>query len=153
METLEERIKRHEGLKLRPYYDNAKPPKLTIGYGRCLDTHPLSPAEIAYIGHDGRKLPITPDQAQWLLERDIGACERSVAVTFPWAASMTQTRQDVLVEMVFQMGMATLLKFVHTLSAMKAGDYDDAAADMLDSAWHAQTPGRAEELADLMKNG
>jgi lysozyme len=150
-ETIEQRIERHEGLRLSAYRDSLG--KLTIGVGRCLDTHPFSPIEIAHIGHDGRSKPITEEQAYWLLDRDIQACRITVEHSFPWATDMTQIRQEVLIEMVFQMGIVTLLKFVNTLAAMKAGNYDAAANGMLQSAWHSQTPARAEELANLMRMG
>lgn len=151
-ETLEQRLMRHEGIRLRPYHDSKG--LLTTGIGRCLDTHPLSPVEIKYVGHDGCTKPITIDQAAWLLRRDIADCRMTVAHAFTWAESMTPLRQEVLIEMVFQMGLSKVQKFKHALAAMQNGTYDRAADEMLDSDWHREdSPARAEELAAYMRNG
>lgn len=163
-ETLEDRISRHEGgFRLVAYDDatgkNVVPPggeyegKLTIGAGRCLDTHPFTPEEVRYVGHDGRSYPITKEQAIWLLHRDINDCTATMEHSFPWTDGLTQIRQEVIIEMLFQLGLGTFMKFKQTIAYMKSGDAPAAAAEMLDSDWHKQTPARAEELSKLYNNG
>ena len=56
----------------------------------------------------------------------------------------------VMIEMAFQMGLAGLGKFTLFLSALRIGDYEEAARQMLDSKWAVQTPSRAEYLADIV---
>lgn len=134
METLQQRLVRHEGLRLIPYRDTLG--KLTIGIGRCLDTR-----------------GITEDEAMILLNNDIENVKNNIAKSCPFVLGLDQTRQDVLYEMCFQLGLNGILKFPKMLAAMRDHDYETAASEMLNSAWHAQTPARCEELAELMLNG
>jgi len=53
-----------------------------------------------------------------------------------------------VVEMIYQMGMAGFLGFKKTIAALKAGNYQLAAAEMLNSRWARQdSPNRAKDLA------
>ena len=52
---------------------------------------------------------------------------------------MGETRQGVLIEMVFQLGMSSVLKFKRMWAAIDAADYVAAAAAMRDSLWNKQT--------------
>jgi lysozyme len=38
-------------------------------------------------------------------------------------------------------------------AALDAGDYHEAASQMLDSRWAEQVKGRAKELAEMMETG
>lgn len=150
------RIKRHEGLLLKPYKDTLG--KLTIGYGRCVDTNPLTAKEIAFIDHDCRIDAITEPQASYLLANDIEKCEAQMDDNFPFMVENHFSdemceRQNVLVEMLFQLGLGTVLKFRKFIQALKDEDYAEASAQMLDSTWHKQTKSRCEELAGIMLKG
>lgn len=134
METLHDRIVRHEGLRLKPYKDSLG--YLTIGVGRCLDTN-----------------GITKDEAFYMLDNDISRVKREVAKEFPWIIGLDETRQEVLYEMCFQLGINRMSLFKRMIAALRDGRYDDAAEEMLDSGWHKQTPKRCEEMALIMKRG
>lgn len=71
--------------------------------------------------------------------------------TFPWAAELYDARGAVLLEMIFQLGLAKTQKFPHFLAALQAKDYETAAKEMIDSTWHLQTPARVERLAQQMR--
>ena len=61
--------------------------------------------------------------------------------------------QEVLVEMVFQLGKTGVSKFRNMWAALKEKtppDYKTAAAEMLDSRWAKQTPNRAKRMSDIM---
>ena len=133
-ETIEQRIARHEGLRLTPYRCTAG--KLTIGVGRNLEDRGISNTEALY-----------------LLKNDIDHYTGQVLANLPWASSLDQTRFEVLVEMAFNLGIAGLLGFKQTLAAIKAGHYDQAAIQMLDSRWAKQVGKRADELAAMMRQG
>ena len=62
-------------------------------------------------------------------------------------------RQCVLVEMIFNMGVANVLKFKHMLKALAEKDYKRAAEEMLDSRWAEQVGERAKTLAKIMEEG
>jgi lysozyme len=55
--------------------------------------------------------------------------------------------------MAFQMGTEGLLGFERTLSLIRDGKYENAAAAMLQSKWAQQTPARAKRMADQMRSG
>lgn len=66
---------------------------------------------------------------------------------------LDEVRQEVLIQMVFQMGAAGTASFKNTLALIRAGDYAEAAAQMLRSRWARQTPQRARRLAKVMREG
>lgn len=125
-------IMRHEGLRLKPYIDSVG--KCTIGYGRNLDDNGISASE-----------------AEFMLDSDIRTATSECLHAFPWFAELDQARQDVLVNMCFNLGISRLKKFVKFLAAMELGHYDTAANEMLDSLWAKQVKGRAIELATIIR--
>lgn len=108
----------------------------TIGFGRNLQDRGISMQE----AHD-------------LLNHDVEDVLEEMARAFPWASTMNSVRQRVLANMLFNLGLAKLSGFVHTLAAMEAGRYEDAAAGMLSSKWARQVGKRADRLAREMETG
>lgn len=141
-ESLEDRIIRHEGFCAVPKIDIS--PMYVIGYG-----HDITENEAKTTYADG----ISNADALALLESDIANCKLQVAKHMPWTLGMDDTRLEVLVEMVFQLGIAGVLKFTHTLSDIRSKNWVAASNGMLASKWHQETPARCEELADIMLNG
>lgn len=140
-ETLSQRIIRHEGILLKPYRDTLG--NFTIGVGHLI-TEAQATGE--YAGG------ITEDEATEMLECDINKAQAAVN-GMAWTSSLCRVRQEVLTEMVFQLGFDGLLGFKNLLFCVRSGDWDGAAAAMLDSRWHTQTPERCEELAGLVLSG
>lgn len=134
METLVEQLIRHEGIRLKAYKDSVG--KLTIGIGRNIDDTGIS-----------------LEEAMMLLENDISRTIDGLKERLPWFGSLDRARQNVLVNMAFNMGIHGLLGFKRMLAAVKTGYYEAAAAEMLQSAWAGQVGGRAVELANTMRNG
>lgn len=88
-----------------------------------------------------------------LLADDIAEKWDEVLHRWPWAATLDDARQFVLLSMAFQMGIRGLAEFVNTLDAVEDRDYHRAANGMRNSKWAKQTPGRAERLAIQMETG
>lgn len=132
--TLIDQIKRDEGLRLSPYKDSVG--KLTIGYGRCLDTR-----------------GITKDEAEYMLANDLHSVQIELTARLPWITDLNEARQAVLFSMAFNMGIPGLLGFSITLSLIKSGQYVEAAKAMLDSKWAKQVGTRAVRLAQQMIDG
>lgn len=137
-ETLEERIKRHEGYCPVPKPDTKG--FYVIGYG-----HDITEAEAQQFTD-----PISIDTADDWLEADIDYARGEVHDKLPWSMQSPRSIFDVLTEMTFQMGIEGVLEFHHMLSALEINDVDEAAKAMLDSEWHKETPERCEELAHLV---
>lgn len=71
----------------------------------------------------------------------------------PWFKTLDDVRQDVLVNMGYQMGWQGLLKFTSTLAAEARGAWETVAADMHASLWDRQTHNRAERLIEQARTG
>ncbi len=134
MSRLHEMLIRHEGLRLKPYNDTVG--KLTIGVGRNLDD-----------------VGITREEALMLLDNDIAKVRREVNRAFPWFAQLNPVRKNVVLNMVFNIGLPRFRQFKKTIAAIKAKDWEEAASQMLDSRWARQVGRRARELAAMMKTG
>ena len=133
MSKLIQQLKVHEGLRLKPYkctmgYD-------TIGYGRNLETNGIS-----------------EEEAEMLLANDVFKVMEELS-DHGLLQDHTQPRQDVLINMAFQMGVSGLLKFKNMIRELDERRYSEAAKQMLDSRWAKQTPNRANELAEQMRTG
>lgn len=131
-DALVAQIQKHEGLRLKPYHCTAG--KLTIGYGRNLED-----------------VGIDVEEAEFLLRKDLARVENECLHAFPWFAELSEARQDVILNMCFNLGLAGLKKFKKFLKAAEMGAYETAAHEMMDSDWAEQVKGRATELAQMMR--
>ena len=131
-----ELIKRHEGLRLKPYRCPAG--KLTIGYGRNLED-----------------VGISEEEAEVLLQNDLRRAVETAARCAAEHGVLFETLPDdakvVLTDMAFNLGFR-LSGFRRMFAALKRGDYEEAAREMLDSLWARQVGNRARKLAEIMKN-
>ncbi len=131
---LKEMLIRHEDLRLKPYRDTVG--KLTIGVGRNLDDFGLTKEEVLV-----------------LLHNDILRVLQEVKKAFPWYLRLNAARQNVVLNMVFNLGLYRFLGFKKTIGAIQSKNWDLAAKEMLDSKWANQVGRRAQELAKIMKTG
>ena len=130
-------IKRHEGLVLHAYEDSLG--YTTIGYGRLIDRR--------------KGGGISETEAQYLLQNDVSTVLTALVKNIDFWDNLNTPRKAVLMNMSFQMGVQGLLKFSKTLELIKAGQYSEAADNMLKSLWAKQTPNRANEMAEQMRTG
>jgi len=133
-EDLIQQLIDHEGLELFPYKCTAD--KLTIGVGRNLEDRGIS-----------------EDEAAYLLQNDIEIVERELLEAQPLVSMLDSVRQRVLVDMGFNLGTPTLMKFQNMWDAIEDEDWDEAADQMLDSRWANQVGRRAIRLADATRSG
>ena len=127
-------IKTNEGLRLMPY--RCKANKLTIGYGRNLDS-----------------VGISVKEAKMMLANDIDKAVNALYNIFgvQLFCSLSNNRQVVLIDMMFNLGRTRFNKFKKMIRAIKAGDFKQAARELLDSRYATQVPRRAHTNADLMR--
>ena len=59
--------------------------------------------------------------------------------------------QQILVNMMFNMGRPRLSKFKGMKAGVDARDWNKAADEMVDSRWYTQVPNRARRLVDRMR--
>lgn len=143
-------LRRDEGDELTSYKDSLG--YWTIGVGHLID--PMRGASASPFGADLRfGKTITSAQSEALLESDIVAKATDLDKFLPWWRTLNDTRQRVLLNMVFNLGIGGLLGFKNTLEMVKTGDYAGAARGMLASKWAKQVHGRADRLAKMMETG
>ena len=133
-EKLIQELKRDEGVELRPYKCSAG--FLTLGVGRNIEER-----------------GITMDESDYLLANDITICEEEATRVFKWYDTLSDVRQRVVLNMIFNLGLTKLLNFKKFLAAMEAEDWEEAGKQMLDSRWAKQVGNRADRLEQMIVNG
>ncbi|MGH7024515.1 MAG: glycoside hydrolase family protein [Caulobacteraceae bacterium] len=153
-------LQRDEGLRLEAYPDPLSPLAKHLNDPARYPGDPATlsgaPWTIGY-GHTGSDvrpgLTWTVFQALQALGVDIQRAEGELDRALPWWRSLNDVRQDVLVEMAFDLGVAGLLGFKKMLADVKAGLFGLAGARMLMSEWADQVGDRAMRLSILMEHG
>ena len=133
-------LRRHEGLRLKPYHCSEN--FLSLGYGRNLETNGISEAE-----------------AEFMLMNDLIACESELKDE-GWYNQLDETRRAVVLNMAFNLGKPKLMQFKKFIGALSDDDYETASKEMVTgsdgvspSKWASQVGSRAYELADQMRTG
>lgn len=134
LKRLQSQLSIDEGNKSSPYTDTVG--KLTIGVGRNLTDRGLSADEVNY-----------------LLSNDIHIATQDAKKLVPGFDKLDDVRQEVLVNMAFNLGIARLSGFKKFLAAVNAGDFTRASVEMLDSVWAKQVGARAIRLSSAMRTG
>lgn len=133
IEHIAQRLKHSEGFRSLPYRDSVG--KFTIGYGTNLD------------------VGIDKVEAEFLLQHRLFKAYGDLTQHLPWVLNLSESRLAVLIDMTYNMGIGGLLTFKNTLRFIQAGNYDQAADNMLKSKWARQVKGRALKLAAIMRTG
>ena len=133
-ETLKEQLIRQEGIRHELYECTGG--FTSIGVGRNLEAKGIS-----------------FEEAMYLLDNDIKEYVEEVKNRIPLFDTLSTNRQNVLVNMAFNLGIYGLLRFKKMLLAVEKQDWDEAANQMLDSRWSKQVGNRSKELADIMRQG
>lgn len=123
---------RHEAMKLMSY--RCSEGKLTIGIGRNIDDNGISEIE-----------------ALFMLNNDIDSSEKQLR-KFSWFEGLSDVRQEVLLNLHFNIGHTSFLTFKKMVWALENGDYLEAGEQMKDSKWFKQVGIRAEQLVDAMQS-
>jgi len=128
--TILEQLKRDEGMRRTAYQDSLG--VWTVGVGHNLAV-PLSDAAIEQI-----------------LADDVQAVETE-CLALPIWYRLSPPRQGVLLNLGFNLGFAGLMSFRKMFTALAAGDFPQAAAELLDSRYAQQVGARADRLAKQLR--
>ena len=134
MRELVKQLKRHEGLRLKPYKCTSN--KTSIGVGRNLDD-----------------IGISEKEAEMLLLNDIEEAKRQLAAHFPWTADLDEVRLAALINFTFNVGIGTVSKFVNAMALLKDGNFDMASEEFLQSRWANQVGQRAIDVTEQIRTG
>jgi lysozyme len=95
---------------------------------------------------------ISQTTLETILTEDIETALAWLRAHLPWVLTLDDARCRVFVDMVFNM-QSCILGFKHMLAAAEAGDWQEAAAQLMDSDYGRKTPARAGRNRDLLLNG
>ena len=136
---LMERIKKHEGFVPKIYKDSLG--FATIGYG-----HLVLPGEQWEEGKEYSK-----EQLEHVFKTDFNNAVGQ-ATGLMDGMDLDDKAREVIIEMVFQLGVGGVGKFKKMWEALRRKDYGEASFQMMDSRWAKQTPNRAESLSKVMRS-
>lgn len=130
-QRLKQSLKRSELLDLNIYKDSLGYP--TIGYGHLVtDKNQIS--------------PITLAQAEYFLDCDVDNAIGIAKRVFSNFDKLSDLRQEVLIDMSFNLGEAGIRKFKKFISAIAISDFTQAGKEMEDSLWAKQVKSRYVRL-------
>lgn len=137
--NLKERIKSNEGFSSKPYKDQLG--YLTIGYG-----HLILPNENILL-----KKQIHKKELEEIFEKDFKKALSNFNNTFK-PFTLSEKESELLIEMIFQLGIKGCLKFKNLIKNIKKGNKHLVCFDMMDSLWYKQTPNRVKALIKTFLN-
>ena len=137
LNNLKEQIAKHEGYEPKVYkctngYD-------TIGYGFAI-----------------KDLYMDKEVADLILDQKINKLLKRISADEDWGdwfLEKPQAIQEVLINMIYQIGFSGVKKFRKTIQYIKDDNFLLAGEEMLDSKWaKSDSPNRAKELSDIIKS-
>ena len=140
MSRLLESVKKHEGYRNKVYLDTLG--KRTVGVGHlCVED----------FWEDDKEYE--ESFLMEILEKDLQEAIRGARSLMEehGCADIDEQAEEILIEMVFQLGMTGVSKFRNMWKALAEKNYIGASYGMLDSRWSKQTPNRAKSMAKTMK--
>ncbi len=141
LKRLEDRVMRDEGYRAKAYQDTQG--IWTIGYGTTrLIGRPVQSGD-----------SILPDDAKRLLRADLYTAILDAQGLFERFEEMNSVRQEVLVNLAYNIGRTSLSGFVRLRMAAQQLDYKGMAEEMVDSLWFKQVKSRAQRLVAAMRVG
>ena len=140
MDRLLESVKKHEGYRNKVYLDTLG--KRTVGVGHlCVEDFWEDDKE-----YEEKFL-------MEILQKDLQQAIRGARSLMEdhGCAAIDEQAEEILIEMVFQLGMTGVSKFKNMWKCLSELNYVGASYEMLDSRWAKQTPNRAKAMAKTMK--
>jgi len=139
MDEVKQRIKEHEGYRDTVYSDSLG--FATVGYG-----HLVLPTDDFVEG-----VAYSKEQLETVFDNDFQIALTSAEELLE-ELTVPETVKGIICEMCFQLGKPRIMKFKKMWEGIEEADYNKAADEMIDSAWHSQTTSRCESLAELMRS-
>ena len=140
IDRLKDSVKQHEGYRNKVYLDTLG--KRTVGVGHlCVEDFWEDDKE-----YEEKFL-------MEILQKDLQQAIRGARSLMEKhdCADIDEQAEEILIEMVFQLGMTGVSKFKNMWKALAELNYVGASYEMLDSRWAKQTPNRAKAMAKTMK--
>jgi lysozyme len=143
IEKLREQLKIDEGCVYKLYNDHLGYATFGIGH-LVLESDPENGQEIG--------TPVSESRVIEAFEQDVKTVLSDCAVLYPDFDELPEEAQQVIANMMFNLGRPRLSAFKGMKAGVDARDWNEAADQMVDSRWYRQVGARAERLVDRMRN-
>jgi GH24 family phage-related lysozyme (muramidase) len=131
-----------EGVKYEVYKDHLG--YATFGIGHLITAH--DPENGWSVGTD-----VDEDRVIQAFESDCETVLSDCNILYEDFGDLPEEAQQIIANMMFNMGRPRLSKFKGMKRGVDARDWDAAADEMVDSAWYRQVTNRAERLVKRMR--
>ena len=142
-ESVYEQLKIDEGVVYEVYHDHLGLPTFGVGH-LVLESDP----------EHGKPLgtPVNEDRVKDCFEKDLDTAISECKVLYTQFEDWPGEVQEILVNMMFNMGRTRLSGFKNFKKALEAEDWSKAAVEGRDSKWYRQVTNRAERLMSRLEN-
>jgi len=140
-----EQLKIDEGVEYEIYLDHLGYPTFGVGH-LVLETDPEHGQEVG--------TPISEDRVKECFEKDLDTAISECNALYEDGVfgDLPGEVQEILVNMMFNMGRTRLSKFKKMHAAILEADWKTAAREGRDSLWYRQVTNRAERLMERLEN-
>ena len=142
-ESVFEQLKIDEGVVYEIYKDHLGYPTFGVGH-LVLESDPEFGQDVG--------TPVTEERTKQCFEKDLDtSISECVALYGDGFTDWPGVVQEVLVNMMLNMGRTRLGKFNNFRKALEAQDWKQAGIEGRDSRWHKQVTNRAERLMERLE--
>jgi lysozyme len=142
-EKVIEQLKIDEGIVHEIYLDHLGYPTFGIGH-LVLESDPEYGQDVG--------TPVSEERCLEVFDHDLEVTVNECKVLFPDFDEKLNEVQEILINMMFNMGRTRLSKFKKFIGALNEENYDEAANQMMDSRWYNQVGNRSVRLVERMRN-
>ena len=142
IEKLREQLEIDEGVKYEVYNDH-------LGYATFGIGHLVTESD----PEQGQSLgtAVSSERVAEAFESDIQSVLRDCNVLYSDFHNLPEEAQQVIANMMFNLGRPRLSKFAGMKRGVDARDWNQAADEMVDSNWYRQVTNRADRLVERIR--
>ena len=139
---LREQLKIDEGCVNEIYTDHLGYPTFGIGH-LIVESDPENGQAVG--------TPVSDDRVDAAFDADVEIVLSECKILYPDFDDLPEEAQQIIANMMFNLGRPRLSKFVGMKRGVDAKDWNTAADEMVDSRWYRQVGARAERLVNRMR--
>ena len=143
IEKLRKQLEIDEGIVHEVYLDHLGLATFGIGH-LVIDSDPEYGAEVGTAVAESRCIEV--------FNQDVEIVLSDCKILYPDFDELPEEVQQIIANMMFNMGRPRLSKFKGMKAGVDARDWERAADEMVDSAWYRQVTKRADRLVERMRN-
>jgi len=142
IEKLREQLKIDEGCVYELYNDH-------LGYATFGIGHLVTESDPEHGSDIGTE--VSESRVVEAFEQDVQTVLSDCAILYPDFDELPEEAQQVIANMMFNMGRPRLSRFKGMKRGVDSRDWNAAADEMVDSAWYRQVTNRADRLVERIR--